>query len=635
MLRLIDVFMDSGPQVLLQLYVITTQKLSNDNLDITNGGGSSVGAIAALTANSFDHHRSHMLLPQHHQSVAPSMITTWSDFLNQENRLVLKQVFSISSSLFSMGYALAGYHRCLRNQQYLFCVNQNKQLIKPISWWATIMQFLWYLFLISPRVLSMALFASTFRSWFFMIIFVHLLIMYFWILNLKTNYCITSSSQYNAREEIFEKFYNFVCSFIYIFAYFNLKSGSTRYRYLVYYIIFYLENILFSISYYCFSNEKNQFFKIFMLSIILVGFWFAIIFQILYYLYFHPSQDIRLCVRKNKKLHFIHVNTLRATKLKKLKQMKMQEQQQQQPQQQSKSSNSQNLTVTPPNNNIKPSMTTTSRFGSYVNLNTSSNTSVSNSNGDVEKRRSNSELNINKKDKHETSFKRFKRVSNNFLKRMSSTNIALTSRNSNNLPRIVVTDVPVSPIKAINEGINEDEDDNVKFEYKLFHLNDTNQSKTTPVVTPSNSSSTNNEIETPRGNLTNTNGLHNQNLNGSVGSIVSVATNRSLTSTPTSSLYYSIKGNKNNVIIPHTVSTHSLSPPQSMAVDSQSSVSNSLYGSYISLNEQQLSREEQHSKHDFHKYNPLFQNYRLNSLNCNRFDINKQIEQLQSKETFL
>lgn len=276
MLRLIDVFMDSGPQVLLQLYVITTQIL-NDNVKTGN------------------------------TTVLPM---TWSAFVDQENRLFLKQVVSIASSLFSMGYALAGYHRCLRNQQYLFCVNKSKRLIKPISWYSTIMQFVWYLFLISPRVLSMALFASTFRSWFFIIIFIHWLIMYFWILNLKTNYCITSGREYNAREEIFEKFYNFVCSFIYIFAYFNLKSGKTRYKYLTYYIIFYLENILFSISYYCFSNEKNTFFKVSMLLIILIGFWIAILFQILYYLYFHPAQDIRLCVKIQNKFHFIHVTSL-------------------------------------------------------------------------------------------------------------------------------------------------------------------------------------------------------------------------------------------------------------------------------------------------------------------------------------
>jgi hypothetical protein len=258
MLRLIDVFLDSGPQVLLQLYVITTQNLNE------------IGS-------------------------ANIVVFTFKDF--QTTSTELKQLISILSSLFSMGYALAGYHRCLRNQQFIFCLETNKPLPRPMSWLSTITQFLWYLFLIAPRVLSMAIFASTFRSWFFMIIFTHWIIMYFWILSLKTNYCITSQEVYNAREEIFEKFYNFVCSFIYIFVYFNLKAGPTRLRYLIYYLIFYVENILFCICYFLFSKENNFFYKLTMLLIVVVGFWLAITFQVVYYLYCHPSHDIRVCVR--------------------------------------------------------------------------------------------------------------------------------------------------------------------------------------------------------------------------------------------------------------------------------------------------------------------------------------------------
>lgn len=104
MLRLIDVFMDSGPQVLLQLYVITTQ-----NLEETGS--------------------------------ANLAVFTFKDF--KTTSLEVKQFVSIISSLFSMGYALAGYHRCLRNQQFIFCLEQNKPLPRPMSWLSTIMQFLW------------------------------------------------------------------------------------------------------------------------------------------------------------------------------------------------------------------------------------------------------------------------------------------------------------------------------------------------------------------------------------------------------------------------------------------------------------------------------------------------------------
>jgi hypothetical protein len=276
MLRLIDVFMDSGPQVLLQLYVITTQNLNK--LGIGN-----------------------------------LVIFTFKDF--RTTSLELKQLVSILSSLFSMGYALAGYHRCLRNQQFIFCLETNKPLPRPMSWLSTIMQFLWYLFLIAPRVLAMAIFASTFRSWFFMIIFTHWLIMYFWILRLKTNYCLTSQDEYNAREEIFEKFYNCICAFIYVFCYFNLKAGHTRLRYIIYYLIFYSENCLFCISYFLYSNETKFLYKLVMMLIVIFGFWIAITFQIVYYLYCHPSHNIQICVRKNSKFYFVHTEMLKPTNL--------------------------------------------------------------------------------------------------------------------------------------------------------------------------------------------------------------------------------------------------------------------------------------------------------------------------------
>jgi hypothetical protein len=112
MLRLIDVYLDSGPQVLLQLYVITTQNLNK------------VGS-------------------------ANLVVFTFKDF--QTTSVELKQLVSILSSLFSMGYALAGYHRCLRNQQFIFCLETNKPLPRPMSWLSTIMQFLWYLFLIGKH----------------------------------------------------------------------------------------------------------------------------------------------------------------------------------------------------------------------------------------------------------------------------------------------------------------------------------------------------------------------------------------------------------------------------------------------------------------------------------------------------
>lgn len=48
----------------------------------------------------------------------------------------------------------------------------------------------WYLFLITPRVLALAMFAATFRSWFWIILIAHWFAMLFWILSFVNNILI-------------------------------------------------------------------------------------------------------------------------------------------------------------------------------------------------------------------------------------------------------------------------------------------------------------------------------------------------------------------------------------------------------------------------------------------------------------
>ena len=80
------------------------------------------------------------------------------------------------------------------------------------------------------------MFAATFRSWFWIILIAHWCGMLFWILRFvsfilifslelyllilqRTIFCISDKTKYNPREAIFEKCYNLVCSYIFIFCY--------------------------------------------------------------------------------------------------------------------------------------------------------------------------------------------------------------------------------------------------------------------------------------------------------------------------------------------------------------------------------------------------------------------------------
>ncbi|CAF0725215.1 unnamed protein product [Didymodactylos carnosus] len=254
LLRVFDVFMDSGSQVILQLYIMLKD--------------------------------------------SKSLIY---------DALFLKQSLSIFSSLGSLAYGLSGYSRCLRHMMLTHSAAdwpKDKPAPSPVTWWATIIQWVWYVFLITPRVLALAMFAASSRSWFWIIICAHWMGMLFWILRFKTGFCISDQNKYVPREAIFEKCYNIVCSYIYIFCYMNLTEGNTRQRYIAFYTVYYIENIAFSVIYAVHSQEKNLLFKYSLVTFVCTGFWFAVLFQFVYYQCFHPSDHVRANVRHDFSLMF-------------------------------------------------------------------------------------------------------------------------------------------------------------------------------------------------------------------------------------------------------------------------------------------------------------------------------------------
>lgn len=250
LLRVFDCFMDSGSQVILQLYIMLR---------------------LGSTSMKYD-------------------------------TLFAKQCLSIVSSLGSLAYALSGYSRCWRHMQLTHSPQgwpQGKPAPRLVSWWSTIIQWFWYLFLITPRVLALAMFAATFRSWFWIILVAHWFAMLFWILRFRTIFCISDQTKYNPREAIFEKCYNLVCSYIFIFCYMNLRKGNTRLHYIAFYTIYYIENISFSIIYAVHSAESNLIVKYSLVLFVCAGFWLAIIFQLIYYRFLHPSDHVRQHTKQN------------------------------------------------------------------------------------------------------------------------------------------------------------------------------------------------------------------------------------------------------------------------------------------------------------------------------------------------
>jgi hypothetical protein len=104
-----------------------------------------------------------------------------------------------------------------------------------------------------------------------------------WLLAQKNPSCSNSCE---------ESLFNLVVAFIYIFTFFNVKDEPTRYKYLTFYVINFLENTVLLCTWFFSFNLTTPEILMFRISG-LVGhyalFFLGILCMVLYYVYFHPS----------------------------------------------------------------------------------------------------------------------------------------------------------------------------------------------------------------------------------------------------------------------------------------------------------------------------------------------------------
>ncbi len=193
---------------------------------------------------------------------------------------MIGQTVSAVTSLASLAWALTAYHRALR------CSLMEKA---NMSYEAMGLYFLWRVFTIGARVVALAMFASRFQLYVFIITTSHWMGMLTWIRFQETKFCMSN------REEIF---FNIVASVVYIFCYFNLVEGHTRLRYLFYYIIVYAENAAMILTWYFLTQTQDMWYHMPAIAIVLGGFFIGIIFQVIYYIHFHPNNKYpSICIK--------------------------------------------------------------------------------------------------------------------------------------------------------------------------------------------------------------------------------------------------------------------------------------------------------------------------------------------------
>ncbi|CAM4692246.1 unnamed protein product [Leuciscus chuanchicus] len=154
----------------------------------------------------------------------------------QKNRAETLQCVSAIASLLSLSWVLASYHKLLRD-------SRDDQ--KSMSYRGALVHLLWRFFTISSRALSFALFASVFHLYFGIFVVLHWCAMAFWVIHGGTDFCMSKWE---------EVLFNMVVGVVYVFCWFNVKEGRTRYRMVVYYSLVLVENTILTALWYTYRD---------------------------------------------------------------------------------------------------------------------------------------------------------------------------------------------------------------------------------------------------------------------------------------------------------------------------------------------------------------------------------------------
>ncbi|XP_025137133.1 XK-related protein 6 [Bubalus bubalis] len=202
---------------------------------------------------------------------APQLVLQLCIMIQKSRAETLPCVSSVTS-LMSLAWVLASYHKLLRDSR------DDK---KSMSYRGALIHLFWRLFTISSRVISFALFASIFQLYFGIFVVVHWCAMAFWIIHGGTDFCMSKW------EEIL---FNMVVGIVYIFCWFNVKEGRTRYRMFAYYTIVLTENAALTFLWYFYRNpETTDFYAVPALCCVFISFVAGIALMLLYYGVLHPT----------------------------------------------------------------------------------------------------------------------------------------------------------------------------------------------------------------------------------------------------------------------------------------------------------------------------------------------------------
>ncbi|XP_052439742.1 XK-related protein 8 [Carassius gibelio] len=184
----------------------------------------------------------------------------------------LVQYVSVGASTTSVAWMVVDYHRSLRS----FLPDKDNQ-----GWLSSVVYFFWNLFLIGPRVASVALFASVLPCF----IAAHFLLLWpilvLWAWRQGTNFMDSPAG---------ERLYRATIGLIWYFSWFNVAEGDTRDRSLIYHIFIITDTSILLTTWWLYRDaEMTQSYAFSLIISIPLCYVLGLSLKVLYYCCFHPK----------------------------------------------------------------------------------------------------------------------------------------------------------------------------------------------------------------------------------------------------------------------------------------------------------------------------------------------------------
>ncbi|XP_071118157.1 uncharacterized protein [Haliotis cracherodii] len=179
------------------------------------------------------------------------------------------------STLLSTTWALGSFRR-----QHETCETENIVL----TWPGSVFRLSWRAGEIAARIISLSLFATLYSQWLFLVIGLHWLTMLVCV-------CTSVFSAINESNgsKVYTISFRVLVAYMYIFAFINFSHQSSMFRYVMFYIIMFLENTTLCLIWMVQDAAGEEGYRYLLVFITASCFFVAIVSLTIYYRFFHIS----------------------------------------------------------------------------------------------------------------------------------------------------------------------------------------------------------------------------------------------------------------------------------------------------------------------------------------------------------